>query len=174
MATDKRYYWLGQNVPTSQDKFFLEALDSNLWKPGTPENWDTCWHTSMPNKSMFERLSQHKTINHIPGNSALTIKSNLYKTLLAAKERLAGLPQAERYDFSPETFSMPEDYFKFQATATANPDWMWIKKPKNLSRGRGIEMVQHPANVPLGSEWIIQRYVHNPHLYEGHKYAMEG
>jgi len=53
-----------------------------------------------------------------------------------------------------------------------NPDWMWIQKPKNLSRGRGIEVVKHPSTVPLDDEWIIQRYLSEPHLYNNHKYVL--
>jgi hypothetical protein len=67
---------------------------------------------------------------------------------------------------------MPEDYFRFQQTALAEPEQLWIKKPKNLSRGRGIDMVRHPATVPLEKEWIIQRYLSNPHLCQDRKYVL--
>jgi len=168
----KRHYWLGSDEASEQDTFFLEALDSKLWSAGTRDQWDTCWSTSMPEREMFKQLDAGKTINHIPGNSALTIKSNLHKTLSKAKQRVSGLPQEERYSFYPDTYSMPEDYFNFQAIAAENPDWLWIQKPKNLSRGRGIEVVKHPEMVPLDSEWIIQRYLSKPHLWDGYKYVL--
>ena len=109
----------------------------------------------MPDNEVFEQLQSQQTINHIPGNNAITIKSNLYDTLMSAKQRLAGTADEARFDFFPETFSMPEDYFRFQQTALKEPEQLWIKKPKNLSRGRGIDMVRYPATVPLGSEWIL-------------------
>ena len=172
MATTQRYYWLGSDKTSSQDTFFLEALDNNLWSAGSADNWDTCWCIGMPDNDSFEQLSGTKTLNHIPGNSALTIKSELAKTLDNARAQVQGLAQAKRYDFFPETYSMPEDYFPFQAAAAANPDAMWIQKPKNLSRGRGIEMVQNPASVPLGHDWMIQQYLAKPHLYQQHKYVL--
>lgn len=172
MNKNQRYYWLGKDQPSSQDTFFLDALDADLWVEGSQEKWDACWQTDMPNTATFEQLDSNKTINHIPGNNALTIKSDLYNTLVAAKQRLNGLLQEQRYNFFPKTFSMPEDYFEFQQVAAANPDCLWIKKPKNLSRGRGIEMVKHPSTVPLGEEWLIQRYIEDPHLYKGHKYVL--
>ena len=168
----KRQYWLGGDRVSGQDTFFLEALDSELWEAGTEENWDACWSIDMPKRAMFKQLDGKKTINHIPGNNALTIKSNLAKTLSKAKERVAGLPQEARYSFFPDTYSMPEDYFRFQEVAAQNPDWLWIQKPKNLSRGRGIEVVQHPEAVPMDSEWIIQRYLSEPHLWDGYKYVL--
>lgn len=139
-----RYYWLGHDEPCEQDRLFLDALDSNLWQPGSQEQWDTCWYTGMPEKDVFEQLDASKTINHIPGNNALTIKSSLYDTLTNARHRLEGAEAAKRFDFFPETFSMPEDYQRFLSTAREEPQQLWIKKPKNLSRGRGIDMVRHP------------------------------
>jgi tubulin polyglutamylase TTLL5 len=172
MQKNKRYYWLGHDTAGEQDRFFIDALDKNLWTQGNKDQWDTCWYTGMPDNDVFEQLEPHQSINHIPGNNSITIKSNLYDTLMAAKSRLTGTKEARRFDFFPETFSMPEDYFQFQQTALAEPEQLWIKKPKNLSRGRGIDMVRHHATVPFDSEWIIQRYLSNPHLCQGRKYVL--
>ena len=170
--SQKRYYWLGHDAESSQDRFFLEALDDNLWEQGTAEQWDTCWFTGMPNAETFEQLDPSKTINHIPGNNALTLKSYLYETLMDAKRHVLGTEQAARYNFFPDTYLMPEDYYRYQADAAAEPESLWIQKPKNLSRGRGIEVVQHPSTVPFNSDWLIQRYIKEPHLYDGHKYVL--
>lgn len=172
VGSKQRYYWLGSEKTTEQDTFFLEALDAKQWSAGSSEKWDTCWNTSMPSRSLFNQLDASKTINHIPGNNALTIKSKLNETLTKAKQLVSGQLQEQRYDFFPDTYSMPEDYFEFQAIAAENPDWLWIQKPKNLSRGRGIEVVKHPETVPLDSEWIIQRYLSEPHLWDGYKYVL--
>lgn len=171
MKTQKKY-WLGHKKPGKQDEFFIESLDKKLWSAGSKDDWDACWSTNMPNPDQFKKLDANKTINHIPGNSALTIKSSLYKTLNKAKLAVQGLPQERRYQFFPMTYSMPEEYFDFQQAAAQNPDSMWIQKPRNMSRGRGIEMVQHPETVPLSNEWIIQRYLDKPHLWDGFKYVL--
>ena len=168
----QKKYWLGYDNPVEQDIYFIEALDKNIWSAGSKSDWDAAWLTEMPNPSGFKKLDKNKTLNHIPGNSALTIKSNLYTTLHKAKTMLEGYPQANRYDFFPKTYSMPEEYFDLQEAASQNPDWMWIQKPRNLSRGRGIEMVQHMETVPLDSAWIIQQYLHKPHLWDGYKYVL--
>ena len=170
--THKRYYWLGHEGEVAQDRFFLEALDDNLWERGDSENWDTCWYTGMPDSSTFEQLDESKTINHIPGNNALTIKSYLYDTLVEAKRHALGTVNEARYQFFPQTYSMPEDYYQYLEDAIKEPDTLWIQKPKNLSRGRGIEVVQHPLTVPFEADWMIQRYIRNPHLHNGHKYVL--
>ena len=169
---NNKKYWLGYDTPEEQDIFFLEALDKDLWTQGNANDWDSCWSTEMPDPEVFEQLDTNKTINHMPGNSALTIKSHLYNTLNQAKQRVNELPQASHYDFFPKTYSMPQDYFEFQEIAAKKPDWRWIQKPRNMSRGRGIEMVQHPETVPLDHQWIIQRYLDNPHLWNGYKYVL--
>ena len=169
---EQKKYWIGYDKPSSQDTYFIEALDKNIWSAGSENNWDAAWLTDMPDPDEFEKLDQNKTLNHIPGNSSLTIKSHLYTTLHKAKKALEGYPQALRYDFFPTTYSMPEEYFDLQKAANKNPDWMWIQKPRNLSRGRGIEMVQHLETVPLDHEWIIQRYLDKPHLWDGYKYVL--
>jgi len=168
----KKKYWLGYENPSDQDKFFIEALDENIWSAGSKNDWDACWATEMPNPSQFETLDANKTINHIPGNNALTIKGNLYTTLHKAKLAVKGMPQEERYSFFPYTYAMPKEYYDFQQAASEKPGFRWIQKPTNMSRGRGIEVVQHPETVPLGSQWIIQEYLDRPHLWNGFKYVL--
>lgn len=168
----KRFYWLGHDKASSQDTFFVEALDPELWTQGDSNNWDTCWYTGMPDADTFEQLGANKTINHIPGNNALTIKSYLNDSLVEAKQHATDTNNHKRYDFFPDTYSMPEDYYRFQAEAAAKPKQLWIQKPKNLSRGRGIEVVKHPETIPLDSDWLIQRYLSDPHLYAGRKYVL--
>ncbi|MEO0444369.1 MAG: hypothetical protein AAFZ92_11650, partial [Pseudomonadota bacterium] len=168
----KKYYWLGEGDPSDQDTFFIEALDDQLWSAGSGEQWDTCWYTGMPDSDVYKSLSPSQTINHIPGNDALTIKSHLYNTLVNARNLLKETEAAKRYDFFPETFSMPDEYFAYQQTAMDEPEAMWIQKPRNSSRGRGIAVVKEPGCVPVDDQWIIQRYLDKPHLYEGHKYVL--
>ena len=171
MNTHKKY-WLGYEEPNEQDRFFLDALDKSIWSAGSKNNWDACWSTEMPDPGQFELLNANKTINHLPGNSALTIKSNLYSTLQKAKLAVKGLPQEQRYQFFPKTYSMPTEYFDFQQAACDKPEVRWIQKPRNMSRGRGIEVVQHSETVPLGNQWIIQEYLDKPHLWDGFKYVL--
>ncbi|PWG63082.1 amylase [Sediminicurvatus halobius] len=175
--TGKRRYWLAGKREESQDRFFVEALDPALWEAGDAQAWDACWYTGMPAPEVFEQLAPGKTVNHIPGNNALTVKSLLYRTLREARERWEGQggiagERAGRLAFFPRTFAMPGDYHALQHEAARRPDQRWILKPKNAARGRDIRVLDDVARVPTGERWMVQEYVGNPHTLEGCKYAL--
>ena len=172
MVQEKKRYWLAGNRAPEQDIFFVEALDPAIWRQGDAENWDSCWHTGMPGPDVFEQLDETKTINHIPGNNGLTIKNYLFETLSAAASRVAGQAQSERMAFFPRVYAMPEDYIDLQQTAARQPEKRWIRKPKNSSRGRGIQVIRDIAAAPLDKRWLVQEYVDNPHLMKERKYVL--
>lgn len=173
-----RHYWMGGNRSYEQDRFFEESLDKSLWqKSEGPENWDACWYTGMPDPEFFSRVGPERTINHIPGNNALTVKSRLYRSLMDLQNRVerqekGGKYLTDRLSFVPRVFSMPEDYHAFQQAALDDPDRRWLLKPKNAARGKGIQLVGDPADVPMESSWMVQEYLENPHTMHGRKYVL--
>ncbi len=169
---DKRRYWLAGHRDAAQDEFFVAALDKTIWQEGGDKDWDTCWYTGMPDPDVFKQLDADKTINHIPGNNGLTIKNYLYDTLSSQRRRLADTDKQNRMDYFPRVYSMPEDYHDLQQCAFENPDRKWILKPKNSSRGRGIEIITDIADIPLEVEWMVQEYIGNPHTMNDRKYVL--
>lgn len=171
-------YWMGGNRSYEQDRFFEQFLDKSLWqKAEGPEEWDACWYTGMPDPEYFSQVGPQRKINHIPGNNALTVKSRLYRSLMDLRERLEQQGKGsqhltERLSFVPKVFSMPEDYHAFQQAALDNPGKRWILKPKNAARGKGIQLVKDPADVPMESSWMVQEYLENPHTMHGRKYVL--
>jgi hypothetical protein len=172
-----RRYWSGGNRRAEQDLFFEQALQAAGWRPGDAEHWDACWYTGMPEVARFLEAGPERKINHIPGNSALTLKDRLYETVAAVRDR-----QEEQYgpdhdhvsrlDFVPRVYSMPEDYHALQQAALDDPDRRWILKPKNSSRGRGVRVLRDVASVPLENSWMVQEYVENPHTMKQRKYVL--
>lgn len=173
-----RYYWMGGNRSYEQDRFFEQSLDKSLWqKAESAEQWDACWYTGMPDQNYFSEVGPERKINHIPGNNALTVKSRLYRSLMDLRERVERQDKGnghltERLAFVPGVFSMPEDYHVFQQAALDNPGKRWILKPKNAARGKGIQLVGDPADVPLESSWMVQEYLENPHTMHERKYVL--
>ncbi|MFN2361187.1 MAG: amylase [Marinobacter sp.] len=173
-----RHYWTGGNRSYEQDRFFEASLDKDLWQKGdSPDKWNACWYTGMPDPEFFRYVGPDRKINHIPGNNALTVKSRLYQSLLTLRDRVsrqdsghAGL--TDRLQFFPRVYSMPGDYHAFQQEALDEPSKRWILKPKNAARGKGIELVKDPANVPMDSSWMVQEYIENPHTMHGRKYVL--
>jgi len=173
-----RHYWTGGNRSQEQDRFFEEALDTSLWrKADGREYWEACWYTGMPAPELFSQVGPERTINHIPGNNALTVKSRLYRSLMDLRDRVQRQEKgsgvlSRRLDFVPHVYSMPEDYHHFQQAALENPDKRWLLKPKNASKGKGIELVGDPAAIPMESSWMVQEYLENPHTMHGRKYVL--
>lgn len=172
-----RRVWLGGNRKSEQDEFFREALDPGLWQPGDAEHWDTCWYTGMPDPEVFRVAGPNRTVSHIPGNNALTVKSRLHATLAATRDRMVardgpGHPNVERMNFFPRAYDMPRDYHALQRTAHENPEKRWILKPKNAARGKGIRVVSDIATVPAGSSWMVQEYMDRPHTMNDRKYVL--
>ncbi|WP_228706038.1 tubulin--tyrosine ligase family protein [Marinobacter sp. LV10R520-4] len=173
-----RYYWMGGNRSYEQDRFFEQSLDKSQWqKAESAEKWDACWYTGMPDQNDFSEVGPERKINHIPGNNALTVKSRLYRSLMDLRERVERQDKGsghltERLAFVPRVFSMPEDYHAFQQAALDNPGKRWILKPKNAARGKGIQLVGDPADVPLESSWMVQEYLENPDTMHGRKYVL--
>jgi len=57
------------------------------------------------------------------------------------------------------------------APAAPVPNY-WIMKPVGLSRGRGIRVISGIDQVRYSEDMVIQKYVHNPMLLEGHKFDL--
>ncbi|WP_227537954.1 PqqD family peptide modification chaperone [Marinobacter vulgaris] len=173
-----RHYWMGGNRTYEQDRFFEASLDQDRWQKGdSPDDWDACWYTGMPDPEFFRHVGPERKINHIPGNNALTVKSRLYQSLLTLHDRVSLQDngqngQVDRLQFFPRVYSMPGDYHAFQQEALDEPSKRWILKPKNAARGKGIQLVKDPANVPMDSSWMVQEYIENPHTMHGRKYVL--
>lgn len=168
----KRRFWLGGNRHPDQDAFFIEALDPEIWEKGDSKNWDSCWYTGMPDEDVFEQLDATKSINHIPGNNGLTIKDFLHNTLATARDRLESTTRKSRMDYFPRVYTLPDDYHDWLQYAHDDPDHRWILKPKNSSRGRGIEVVRDLADVPVDNKFMVQDYLDDPHLINDRKYVL--
>ncbi|MEM8772193.1 MAG: hypothetical protein AAGD92_11135 [Pseudomonadota bacterium] len=167
----KRRYWTGTKKAPSQDKFFIGALDPDLWERGDAESWDACWHTGMPAPKIYKDMRPGQSVNHIPGNNALTVKSMLHETLTRLKDR-ARAEDVEKLSFFPYSYLMPDDYHALQRNAFAHPEKRWIIKPKSLSRGRGISVTHDAGTAPFDEKQLVQEYLSRPHLYDGHKYVL--
>ena len=167
----KRRYWTGTKRAPAQDKFFIAALDPDLWAAGDKDDWDACWHTGMPAPRVYRAMTADQRVNHIPGNNALTVKSMLYQSLDRVRAR-APAPLQKRLSFFPRSYLMPDDYHALQREAFAHPEKRWIVKPKSLSRGRGIAVIADAGAAPTDDKQLVQEYLSAPHLFDGRKYVL--
>ena len=163
----QRKVWFQGDPEHPQNRLFADALSPELWQQGSVADWDAAWLTDMPAPEVFAKSRAHSCINHIPGNNHLTVKSALHQTLDAAQKR---------WDLSdvfwPETYTLPTERDRLQQAARQTPGRAWILKPANGARGEDIQLLDTLDGLPTQGDWVVQRYLDAPHLYEGRKYVL--
>ena len=131
----------------------------------------------------YRTLDNDQLLNHIPGERSMTNKGHLTWNLKKyANQQPPDAPSPD--DFYPESYCLYRtddcDAFFAQLPARDNPDNLWILKPTYLSSGKGIRIVwqfdelkqqYQTAQFPYGKDdkYIIQKYIKNPLLLNGHK-----
>ena len=122
---------------------------------------------------MYEGLNEYQRINHFPLSSEITRKDRLSDNI-----NLSRLKYSEsEFNFFPETFVLPDGYDEFfeyyqQLVLSSNKLPIWIIKPCNLSRGRGIYITDKINEIPTDEYCIISRYITNPLLINGLKFDL--
>ncbi len=161
-----------------------------------PGHHDSTWHlmwTWCKPRLDYTALLPHQWVNHIPHSRELTRKDllvrhlNRYRALtdLAVRPRAASLGQqpqphtkatsaaAAFFHVMPQTFVLPQAYTDFVvAFRTASPPGIWILKPIESSRGRGITLVDSLVQVVYSEPVVVQRYVANPLLLDSYKFDL--
>ncbi|GIL87357.1 hypothetical protein Vretimale_1604 [Volvox reticuliferus] len=122
--------------------------------------------------SALAKLHSFQRVNHFPGTWELGHKGHLYRNVYNARRR-ARSPAAEAFDIVPRFYIMPRDYEEFRADVERFPDRLYIQKPTNSSRGRGIRMVTRPEAISRDAkDVLVQHYISNPLLLNGFKFDM--
>ena len=119
-------------------------------------------------------LDNQVRVNRLPGTNGLTCKLTLAQNHKIFQQRFG---KAE-FNFVPETFKLSETS---QNPTSVDPeeqhtvDKVWIVKPLNNSGGRGIYLTSKPEDVPpanKGWEFLVQSYITDPYLINGHKFDL--
>ena len=133
-------------------------------------------------------LGPEVKVNRLPGTRILTSKLKL-----AMRHRQFQLKFGkEEWNFIPETFCLSEEREEVVEAmvqsawrqeeversdgVSPSPRSVWIVKPTNLSRGRGIFLAASSLELPGpwqgGQQFLAQRYLTRPALIKGHKFDM--
>jgi tubulin polyglutamylase TTLL5 len=82
----------------------------------------------------------------------------------------------------PQTFALPQAYTSFVAafrddstassSSSSSSGNVWILKPVESSRGRGIKLVDDLRDVMYSEPAVIQRYISKPLLLNGYKFDL--
>lgn len=147
------------------------ALEQYGWTLTSGNDWRLAWTLDLPGADTFTDAASGRWVNHLRGIAALTVKSHLCHTLRAGAGQAAAAGAAPLFAFAPQTFVLPGEWDQWLRARAWDPDAVWIQKPADLSRGRGVALVLHPDEV-RGGHLVVQRYIANPHLLDGYKYSL--
>ena len=78
------------------------------------------------------------------------------------------------YKFFPQTFMLPADYTALKAEfgGKNHGNKTFIVKPSKGCQGTGIRLTRCLDDISPHEPNIVQRYLHKPHLLNGHKYDL--
>ena len=144
-------------------------------------NFDNCnliWRLMHPNKmkALIRNIHQNQKYNHFISTFHLGRKDNLYKHFKYYKRIFP-----EMYNYAPATYILPTDGPDFEVEYKKNKKALWIVKPVNLSRGRGIHLLRgesefkslYKRSTQLSfPQYLISRYIDKPHLLNNKKYDL--
>ncbi|KAI8822506.1 tubulin-tyrosine ligase family-domain-containing protein [Fimicolochytrium jonesii] len=165
-----RYYVLGENGPQT----IKDVFDEQGWLPfveGESPYWNLEWRGTRFRQGEYESCQPWQRLNHFPKTLNLTRKDTLYRLLRTMRGIYGSI-----YDYVPLTFSLPNDYTKFVKVYAHEEErrnqGMWICKPADQSRGRGIFVFKHLTELAYDCNAVLQRYIPNPLLISGYKFDM--
>lgn len=117
-------------------------------------------------------IDSSQKINKYLNHEEYTSKSLLYINYKIYEEKYP-----LDFDYMLETYSYPEDKdmierkFKNYRLKNNNNDNVWMIKPKDLYCGLNIEILDNFSKIKRNN-YIITKYLHNPHLINGFKYDL--
>lgn len=121
------------------------------------EEWSIAWIDGrVIDTNWYKILRPMQRVNHFPGIEYLARKKSLGLHLNAIREYFP-----EDYDFFPKTFLLPEDATRLREYAAGHKNRTYICKPDASCQGKGIFLTRNIDSIELGSQVVVQRYLHN-------------
>ena len=144
------------------------------------KNFETCnliWKlfTFEKMRLLTKNLFPFQKFNHFPCTYQLGRKDNLFKHYKHFRRLFP-----ELYNYIPATYILPKDSENFEHEFKKSKK-IWIAKPVNMSRGRFIRLIYNnssykkicdSANSNNNIQYLISKYLDNPHLLNKKKYDL--
>ena len=131
-------------------------------------DWNILWIGHNPKSNFYEKISLFKKISHFPNSFEITRKDRLCSAIMHMQELFGKEP----FNFTPETYNLPEDFSLLYSDFNKEKKRMWIVKPTCSSQGRGIYLIDSISEVPVDEVCIISRYISNPLLINSLKFDL--
>jgi len=154
-------------------KLVRSLLEANGFKHTESHEWNILWASSSCKQYLYEGLNEYQKINHFPSSYEITRKDRLCYNYIKLQDKYG----REHFDFVPDTYVLPEEYGDFHAHFMKQKAYdpkknIWIVKPSNSSRGRGIYLADDINDIVVEDTSVVSRYITNPLLINGHKFDL--
>ncbi|XP_062511137.1 probable tubulin polyglutamylase TTLL2 [Corticium candelabrum] len=141
---------------------FEEKEDDDL------TGWNIFWRSSHFCLRYHHELRPYQRLTHFPKSSTITRKDGLLRSL----RRMQAVYGRTVYDYFPDGYILPNDYTKFVEACRRHSSRLWICKPADLSRGRGISLLRDMNELTYDGPSVVQRYICDPLLVSGYKFDL--
>ena len=137
---------------TSLHNTVCDVMRARNWVETDSEtDWDFNWADTGWVHENFDHMymSEGQRINHFRNHYELTRKDLLIKNLKRAKKQLekeGNAAEAAKYDFSPQTYSLPAEYGLF-VEEFKRTGGVWIMKPIGRAQGKGIFLFNRLSQI---------------------------
>ena len=154
------------------------CTNGNITLIKNEDNCNLIWKLLSPEKmrELIRKLNKNQKFNHFPCTYQIGLKDNMYIHFKLYKKLFPDL-----YDFVPNTYILPNDAEKFEKIYKKNKNILWIVKPVNMSRGRGVHLLKDMNELKElikksrdenAIPDLISRYLDKPHLINKKKYDL--
>jgi tubulin polyglutamylase TTLL5 len=135
------------------------------------DDWQIMWNSTHLKSYNFQTLSRWQKVNQFPRTIECTRKDTLSRNI----QRMQMAHGKRHFDFLPASFIVPRERDALYTEMTKNPNLVWICKPASSACGRGISITKKFSEMPvegLEDNYIIERYIHRPLLFNGFKFDL--
>ena len=147
-------------------RLIRSILEHSGFNPTDSHDWNILWVGSSAQNYLYEGLNEYQKISHFPNSFELTRKDKMHINISS----MIKTHGREEYNFTPDTFLLPDEYNEFYSQFHKNKSGMWIHKPCGSSQGRGIFLINSTSDIPLEEPCIISKYIQNPLLINDLKF----
>eukprot|EP00049_Salpingoeca_infusionum_P016803 m.348748 g.348748 ORF g.348748 m.348748 type:complete len:440 (-) comp16148_c1_seq8:1894-3213(-) len=149
-----------------------QTLDAEGWREWTEEDgegWNLQWKSARYSAREYEDAQPWQMLNHIPRSTGITRKDSLCRVMKKMRKVYGNV-----YSFCPLSFIIPTESPKFheEYERTVVEDAVWICKPSDSSRGRGIYLFKSLDDLQYDATCVVQRYIDRPLTISGYKLDM--
>jgi hypothetical protein len=170
--SDVRRFRFSDGARGSPSQLVREVLESRGWKETAAADWALFWDVGIPDIETVRMSGPGRLLNRFPGIAGIGSKHWLHRTLSEARRHLEAYGLDTLLDVTPQTFALPEEYDAWHEAASWDPDRVWIRKPKDSSRGRDVALIESVGDVTPEMSLIVQDYVVRPRLISGRKFTL--